>query len=270
MKLLAILPEAAAVAACLDATVAAARVDRDATIETLHVVVDPDKLIRASEEIEIQRLRERNEGTANERAEAAHAAVVQWQACAPADAPSIAWNAVTGAEEENVQRAAADADLIVLAHGRDLDSGDALHAAVFSCERPVLLVPAAWRAGPEQRFEKIVIGLSDSDAARRAIAAANRWLTAAGEVIALRIGANDDEAISLVHLIAEESVTPQLHVVPAAGGDLGAQIVAEADQLGADLLVSGAYRHAQIIEWLVGGTTRHMLAAANLPMLLAH
>ena len=40
--------------------------------------------------------------------------------------------------------------------------------------------------------------------------------------------------------------------------------------MGADLLVAGAYRHSQIVEWLLGGTTRHLLAAADLPILLAH
>ncbi|MDE1917226.1 MAG: universal stress protein [Sphingomonadales bacterium] len=53
-------------------------------------------------------------------------------------------------------------------------------------------------------------------------------------------------------------------------GDLGEQIASEAQALGADLIVAGAYRHGEIIEWLAGGTTRHLLAAAKLPLLLAH
>jgi nucleotide-binding universal stress UspA family protein len=34
--------------------------------------------------------------------------------------------------------------------------------------------------------------------------------------------------------------------------------------------VTGAYRHNQIIEWFMGGTTRHILAAADIPLLMAH
>jgi len=46
--------------------------------------------------------------------------------------------------------------------------------------------------------------------------------------------------------------------------------VEEAKAIGAHMLVAGAYRHGQLLEWLMGGTTRHMLAAAELPLFLAH
>jgi hypothetical protein len=78
MRLLAILVGAERAPACLDAATSAARAMPDASVEALHVVVDPEKIIRASEEIEIQRTREAREGTANDRAKAIHAAFVAW------------------------------------------------------------------------------------------------------------------------------------------------------------------------------------------------
>jgi nucleotide-binding universal stress UspA family protein len=272
MKLLAILVGAESAPACLDAATLAARTMPDASVEALHVVVDPEKIIRASEEIEIQRMREAREGTAEHRAEAIHAAFVAWNAGADDVTPKVEWRAVVGAEEETVCREASAADVLVLVLAREgnLDSGDALHAAVFSASKPLLLVPANWRARHRLRFAHIAVALSDSEVARHAIAGAAQWLQAADRVTALRIGTEDDEAIGLIHSIEELGVRPELRLIERQGSDLGAQIVDEAKAIGADLIVAGAYRHNQFVEWLMGGTTRHLLAAADIPLLLTH
>jgi hypothetical protein len=72
-KLLAIIAEAKTTARCLDLAERAAVAAGDATIEALHISVDPSHLAAPSEEIDFQLLRERREGTAVERAAAVHA-----------------------------------------------------------------------------------------------------------------------------------------------------------------------------------------------------
>lgn len=89
MKLLAVIVGADSAHACLDAAVLAAKSLGDATIEALNVIVDPAQIVAASEEIEFQRLREPDEGTAQERADAAHAAFVAWSAGAGDDTPQV-------------------------------------------------------------------------------------------------------------------------------------------------------------------------------------
>ena len=44
----------------------------------------------------------------------------------------------------------------------------------------------------------------------------------------------------------------------------------KAHELGADMLVMGAYQHSPLRELLLGGVTRYMLANADLPVLLRH
>jgi nucleotide-binding universal stress UspA family protein len=44
--------------------------------------------------------------------------------------------------------------------------------------------------------------------------------------------------------------------------------LARAEQ--ADLLVMGAYSHSPITEAMLGGVTRHILAQADLPVLMVH
>jgi nucleotide-binding universal stress UspA family protein len=61
-----------------------------------------------------------------------------------------------------------------------------------------------------------------------------------------------------------------LHTLPVRTGGLGAALLARAHELGADMLVLGAYQHSPLREFLLGGVTRHMLTHADLPMLLRH
>jgi len=270
MRLLAILVGAKSAPACLDAAAVAARTLGDGAIEALNVLVDPEQIVAPSEEVEFQRLRERREGKAQERAAATHAAFASWQA--QADAPAVQWKSVVGTEEEAVRQEARQADVVVLVLAREsnLDSGDALHASVYRSGKPVLLVPIDWRCDGRTRFEHVVVALSDSEAARHAIRGASPMMRGAARVTALRIGTPKDRAVELIALLREAGIDPELRIVAPSGKDLGAQIVTEAKALRADLLVAGAYRHSEMVEWLVGGTTRHMLAAADLPLLLAH
>ncbi len=272
MRLLAILVGAKSAPACLDAATLAARALEPASVEALHVMVDPDHMIAASEEIALQQFRVVEEGTAQQRAQATRSAFASWKTSTDTQGCDVQWKTLTGHEEEIVcgEAGAADVVMLVIAREANLDSGDALHAAIFRCAKPVLIIPRDWRRGARAGFDHIAVGLSNSEAARHAIEGAGPWLRAAKRVTAIRIGERDDAARGLSRLLAEAGVEPELHVVPKHGSDLGAQIIREAHAVGADLLVSGAYRHSEIIEWLLGGTTRHMLAAADLPLLLAH
>ncbi len=78
LQILAVLAEAETAAACLDAAEAAARSVGGASIEALHIIVDPRSLATASEEISFQHLREVYEGTPDERAAAVRAAFRRW------------------------------------------------------------------------------------------------------------------------------------------------------------------------------------------------
>ncbi|QNG43500.1 universal stress protein [Sphingobium yanoikuyae] len=269
MKILAVLTDAGSVRPCLDAAVMAGRFDSHVQIEALHVVVDPDHLIAASEEVQFQRLREASEGTARDKARAVEAEFLRSNAAADDRMSPITWEAPVGAEEELILQSARDADLIVLLQGHDMDSGDARHAAIRATKKPLLLVPASWTPQSD-RFAHIAVALSDTPIAADAIDAALPWLQDAAHVTALRIGTPEDEAVALADRIRTAGVDVDMHIVAPEGDDRGAQIVHEARAIGADLLVAGAYRHGPLVEWLLGGTTRHMLAAAELPLFLAH
>ena len=58
--------------------------------------------------------------------------------------------------------------------------------------------------------------------------------------------------------------------MPEAAGPVGAAFLTAAAAAGATLLVMGAYTHSRVRQQLLGGVTRHVLAHAETPVLMAH
>jgi nucleotide-binding universal stress UspA family protein len=54
------------------------------------------------------------------------------------------------------------------------------------------------------------------------------------------------------------------------GRNAGEVILTRARELGCDLVIKGAYTQSRIRQMIFGGTTRHILAHTNLPVLMAH
>jgi nucleotide-binding universal stress UspA family protein len=52
--------------------------------------------------------------------------------------------------------------------------------------------------------------------------------------------------------------------------DVGDVLLDRAADIGADLIVSGAYGHARWRELVLGGVTRHLLRHMTVPVLMTH
>jgi nucleotide-binding universal stress UspA family protein len=59
-------------------------------------------------------------------------------------------------------------------------------------------------------------------------------------------------------------------VVEIGNRTTGEAVLATAETLGCDLLIKGAYTQSRLRQLIFGGTTRHILSNASLPVLLAH
>lgn len=271
MKILAVLTKGDTVAGTLDAAVLAAASVTCSSIEALNVMVDPMHLVSAPEEIDIQELREHDEGSAQERAEAIQTAFGDWNTVLRPGTPPIELRTITGAEAETVMRETTeDIGLVVLSHNRNMDATDAFHSALFTARRPVLLVPPGWRSADSQRFSHIAIGLTDSDLTRRAIRSADPWLAAADRVSALCVTDKSNAETALRAVMQGSGVEPDVKILTRSNETTGAQLVHAADSLKADVLVTGAFSHSEWSEWLMGHETREILAAADLPLFLMH
>ena len=59
-------------------------------------------------------------------------------------------------------------------------------------------------------------------------------------------------------------------ITPKGRSTTGETILAHAASLGCDLLIKGAYTQSRLRQMMFGGATRHILANATLPVLMAH
>jgi nucleotide-binding universal stress UspA family protein len=145
----------------------------------------------------------------------------------------------------------------------------AIHAALFDSDRPVLVIPPD--KPPENFGRRVVIAWRDDPRTIRAVLAALRLITAAERVHVLAGVREGAPRLRLPEILTEHGIDADLHVLPLAGHrTFGEALLEKAHALGADLLVQGAYAYRPIVGLLLGGVTRHMLTHADLPVLMRH
>jgi nucleotide-binding universal stress UspA family protein len=169
--------------------------------------------------------------------------------------------------------AAAGADLVLATLERG-PSDSVVDIAALVCEigLPVLAVPPDWG---EVVGRSILIAWRDTREARRAVSLALPILQEAAHVSLVEVvpNASDAQATLSVHAVAarleRQGVKPRVEV-RVTGGDVAQDLLAAANTAGADLLVLGAYGHSRAREWVLGGVTRSLTAAAAVPLFLVH
>ena len=145
----------------------------------------------------------------------------------------------------------------------------------FASGRPVLVVPYA--GDFEVVGRRVLIGWNASREATRAVNDAMPLLMAADAVTVLTIDAREGAdrhgelpgADISLHL-ARHGVTAEIERTVSAGIGPGEVLLSRAADLGADLLVIGAYGHSRVRELLLGGATRSILQSMTLPVLMSH
>ncbi len=163
---------------------------------------------------------------------------------------------------------AADLVLTGVARSDAFDTGD----LVLRVGRPVLIVPQAAR---ELRLEQVLVGWKDTRESRRAISDALPLLKQAAHVTLGTIAQEKDLGIAREHLadvgrwLARHGVAAEQVASPAVDGDADTLWVLAHD-LGADLIVAGAYGHSRVREWVLGGVTTNLLASKDRYSLVSH
>jgi protein CrcB len=206
------------------------------------------------------------EGRAREREQAWAASVKtmagRWKAPAKIAAGFID---VEGDVAHLVAERGRRSDMVVVpggAAGSDR-SREALHAAIFDTSRAVLIAPPNGNGN----FGRVVaVAWKDDIRAPKAVLAAMPILEKAEAVHVLR--ARTHEAL-VPPILEEHGIPAQVHAVDGHG-PVGAQLLQKAHELGADMIVMGAYAHGEWREALLGGVTRYMLGHADLPLLMRH
>jgi nucleotide-binding universal stress UspA family protein len=141
--------------------------------------------------------------------------------------------------------------------------------------RPVLAIPYAGRF--EAVGRRVLIGWDASREATRAVADAMPLLAAAETVSVLSIDPREGPSAhgpvpgaDISPHLARHGVNATVERTVSAGVPAGDLLLSRAADLGADLLVVGAYGHSRARELLLGGVTRTLLQSMTLPVLMSH
>jgi len=158
---------------------------------------------------------------------------------------------------------AAFSDAYALASPREL---------VMQTGRPVLVVPdrAQWLD-----LGTVLVAWKDAPGARRAIADAVPLLHKARTVVVAEIPEDGERSAAearvndVVAWLARHGIVASARV-PEIGADAAEQLDEIADELGAGLIVAGAYGHSRFRELVLGGMTEHLLTQSDVCVLLSH
>jgi nucleotide-binding universal stress UspA family protein len=74
----------------------------------------------------------------------------------------------------------------------------------------------------------------------------------------------------LIRYLRGNGIAAEARTVELDGRGTGEAILATAKSLSCDLLIKGAYTQYRLRQMIFGGTTRHILANATLPVFVAH
>jgi len=145
-----------------------------------------------------------------------------------------------------------------------------LEIALFDSGRPVLIVPST---PPKTLGRNVLVAWNRSTQQARTNAFALPLLHRAEKVTVLMVeggtvpGPSGEEAAH--HLRRNGIKATALRVKPESKTP-GEVILEHAASLGCDLLVKCAYTQSRLRQMIFGGATRHILANATLPILMAH
>ena len=193
---------------------------------------------------------------------------------------AVEWRAPAGDPIETLVEHARCTDLVIIGQRDPEDSeadfaGSVAGALVMQSGRPVLALP--YTGTPAAIGATVLVTWNGSRESARAVADAMPLLARAERVFLLTVDARPDDTAAAA--LAEQRVLAWLkfHGVDATSRhyglpemDVGPLILSQASDLGADLIVMGAYSHSRLQEFVLGGVTRHVLECMTVPVLMSH
>jgi nucleotide-binding universal stress UspA family protein len=144
---------------------------------------------------------------------------------------------------------------------------------VMQAGRPLLVVSDTFNW---LDLRSVLVAWKDTAEARRAVSDALPLLRQSTEVTVVEIV--EDQADRAAALLRVGDVVAWLsrhgvrasQLVPEQRGDAATQLERIASEVGAGLVIAGAYGHSRLSEWILGGVTRRLIKPSNRCSLLSH
>lgn len=138
--------------------------------------------------------------------------------------------------------------------------------------------PVLFTAEPPKPLiaDRVLVGWKDTRESRRALSDSLPLLKRAQQVIVveiegdLRPAAHRADLKDVADRLARHGVKVATEVVTRSKATIADDLEHAATRHGADLVVTGAYGHARLREWMLGGVTEDLLATSSKCVLFSH
>ena len=148
-----------------------------------------------------------------------------------------------------------------------------VEGALFNSGRPVLVVPADYSGG--MRLDRVIVCWNGGRNAARATANAIAFLQQAKAVEVVTVGTDTAAAAltsagDLCHHLERHGINGTVKRIEPGSMRVSQAIIDYANKSGAGMIVMGGYGHSRLREFILGGTTRGVLAQMTVPTLMSH
>lgn len=183
-----------------------------------------------------------------------------------------------GALPDLIAQRARFSDLVVQTRpygaGTKPEAAAMIEAALFDGHAPVLIAPDSGLSA--KPMARVVLAWNQSDEAMAAVRSALPLLIAAQLVNITVIdpplhgSERSDPGGALAQYLSRHGVKAEVSVLARTQPNVGDILTRHATEIGADLIVMGAYSHSRLRESILGGATRSLLERPDLPVFMAH
>jgi nucleotide-binding universal stress UspA family protein len=149
-----------------------------------------------------------------------------------------------------------------------------IEEVLFQGGRGVFLAPEAIK--PRAVMRTVAFAWKETREAARALAEAMPFLRLAASthvIVVDESAPRPDAGLRMAQIASHldrHGVSAKVDLVSQAAGGTADAILDAAHRAGADLIVSGAYGHSRLREWILGGVTRALIETSDIPLLMAH
>ncbi|MDK3073172.1 universal stress protein [Sedimentitalea sp. JM2-8] len=189
------------------------------------------------------------------------------------DTATASWVEEAGKMVDVIRRHGRLADLIAVPQP-DVDrnlGANSLKAALFRTGRPVLMVPNDVDP-PANIGRHVTLAWNGSLESSKAVTMTLPILRTADSVTILSSGGEPVSATAedLRAYLHAHDIASAIHRFDAAGKNVGKILLDASREVGADMLIMGAYGDSHEKETIFGGNTQHIVDRAKMPVILVH
>lgn len=164
-------------------------------------------------------------------------------------------------------------DLTLIGLGTDyLAPRASAEAAIFGSGKPTLIVP---QVAPAASLRHVMVAWDGSRVAARAVADAREFLQRAETVTISSV--TDEKALPekdpgsrLARYLERHEIHAVAAQIQSRGRPIAQALQEQAREIGAGLLVMGAFGHSRMRDFILGGATAGVLNDLRLPVLMSH